>query len=175
MRLNVRRTRCINIARRSFKCFPRALKSSLLPLLSANPLPLNYSRILFLSLYLPPRVASKRIVVCFYKNVVFGLFRRPRLYKWDRGKRSCCEVASSDTRYRIVYISEGNQFDSAGLSTCPLNNLRARRYARPACATTTVESTNKISDDVAPRVSDKFLSLARRRGSIWSAADLRSM
>lgn len=85
-----------------------ALSASRAPLKAVPPpvpSPLPSSRLLSrpisLSFSLSPRVASNILYASV--KTFFGLFRRPRLYKWDRGKRPCCEVASSDTRNGIVY------------------------------------------------------------------------
>lgn len=58
----------------SFKCFPRALKSSLPICLSSFFLCPSRSR---------PRYVAPKHIVRFYKNVVFGLFRRPRYINGD--------------------------------------------------------------------------------------------
>lgn len=165
--------RAVSTSRGEALSASRAPLKALLPLPSPIPF-LSTTLASYFSLSISLRGLHPNILYASIKTSFSDFFGDP-VYINGIGENG--RVARSLPRIREIgsCISEGNQFDSAGLSTCPLNNLRARRYARPACATTTVESTNKISDEVAPRVSDKFLSLARRRGSTWSAADPRSM
>lgn len=172
--------RAVSTSRRGALSASRALLKALLPLFTPSPSSQLLSRPISLSLSrsISLRGLHPNILYASIKMSFSDFFGDP-VYINGIGENG--RVARSLPRIREIgsCISEGNQFGSAGLSTCPLNNLRARRYARPACATTTVESTNKISDEVAPRVSDKFLSLVRRRGSTWSDArrgvDPRSM
>lgn len=125
-----------------------ALKSSPSP---ASPFALNYSYVpslslsssrsisisVSISLSLLSRVASN--IVRFYKNVVFPNFFGDPVYingiEKGREKRPCWRGRFFGYAKIGSCIGEQSIWErgalSLSLSTCPLNNLRARQYAKP--------------------------------------------